>query len=306
MEDQHYNGDVWNHEIFKLFHLLGWQRIGDYDMDVIGEDGKKMGIDTVVSFETPLKNKPQLAILEAKRYKTTSFTKNLLQDWVTRLDAKLLKLRNSDKFYDTFPSTNNCTIADTGIIAIWFSDTDNYKNFLPKYKECLSQISISTRMRKAGLNKIYVMDNTSFMKLFSLQTEINTIKSNGDLNFTYSPRFNNEEPLFKSSTLTIEYMFSDAIFAEQQVKEDGKERTLSYIFYFGDLNYNSFEMLKAAYSKKIGWDRTKDILLYVYNADDEFRKIENDIKEKIFDTFKISIKRMTANNNIPSFIVNAE
>lgn len=217
-----------------------------------------------------------------------------------------MKLRNSAKFYDTFPSTKDCTIADTGIIAIWFADTDNYKDLRPRFKEYLSQISISTRTRKAGLNKIYVMDNTSFMKLFSLQTEINSIKSNGDFKFTYSPRFNNEEPLCKSSTLTIEYMFSDVIFAEQQVKEDGKEKTLSYIFYFGDLNYNSFEMLKSAYSKTIGWDCTKDILLYVYNADDEFRKIENDIKEKIFNKFKISIKRMTANNNIPSFIVNAE
>lgn len=306
MEDQHYNGDVWNHEIFRLFRLLGWQRIGDFDMDVTGDDGKKMGIDTVVSFETPLKNKPQLAILEAKRYKTESFSKKLLQDWLTRLDAKLLKLRNSDNFYDTFPSTNNCTIADTGIIAIWFSDTENYKQFRLKFKEYLPQISISTRTRKAGLNKIYVMENSCFMKLFSLQTEINLIKNKGDFKFTYSPRFNNEEPFCKSSTLTVEYMFSDVIFAEQQVNGDGKEKTLSYIFYFGNLNYNSFEMLKSAYSRTTGWDRTKEILLYVYNPDDEFRKIENDIKEKIFETFKISIKRMSANNNIPSFIVNAE
>jgi len=306
MEDQHYNGDVWNHEIFRLFQLLGWQRIGDFDMDVTGEDGKQMGIDTIVSFETPLKTKPQLAILEAKRYKTTSFSKNLLQEWITRLDTKLLKLRNSDKFYDTFPSTNNCTIADTGIIAIWFSDIDNYQEFRPKFKECLSQISISTRMRKAGLNKIYVMDNTNFMKLFSLQTEINSIKSKDNWKFTYSPRFNNEEPFCKSSTLTVEYMFSDVIFAEQQVNEDGKEKTMTYVFYFGDLNYNSFEKLQAAFSKTTGWDRTKEILLYVYNPDDEFRKIENDIKEKIFNGFKMSIKRMLPNNNIPSFIVNAE
>lgn len=306
MEDQHYNGDVWNQEIFRLFQLLGWKHIGDYDMDVTGEDGKKMGIDTVAFFETPLKAKPQLAILEAKRYQTTSFNKNLLQDWVTRLDTKLLKLRNSDKFYDTFPITSDCTIADIGIIAIWFSDTDNYKDFRPKFQECLSQISISTRTRKAGVNKIYVMDNTRFMRLFALQTEINTIKNKGDLKFTYSPRFNNEEPLWKSSTLTVEYMFSDVIFAEQQVKEDEKETTLSYIFYFGDLNYNSFEMLKAAYAKTTGWDRSKEILLYVYNPDDEFRKIENDIKERIFGTFKISIKRMSSNNNIPSFIVNAD
>ena len=150
------------------------------------------------------------------------------------------------------------------------------------------------------------MDNTRFMKLFSLQTEINSIKSKGDLKFTYSPRFNNEEPLWKSSTLTIEYMFSDIIFAEQRVKENEKEKTLSYLFYFGDMKYNSFEMLKSAYSKTIAWDRSKEILLYVYNPDDEFRKLEDDIKDKIFDKFEISIKKMLPSNNIPSFIVNAE
>lgn len=306
MEDQHYKGDIWNQEILKLFQLLGWKRIGDLDMDVTGNDGKKMGIDSVAYFETPLKVKPQLAILEAKRYKTTSFSKTLLEEWITVLDKKLLKLRNSAKFYDTFPKTADCTIADTGIIAIWFSDTDDYNKFHIKFQEYLSQINISTRTRSAGLNKIYVMDNSRFMRLFALQTEINSIKNNGNLEFTYSPRFNNDEPLLKSSTLTIEYMFSDVIFAEQQVNENGLKKTLSYIFYFGDLNYDSFKMLKAAYSKTIGWDRTKKIVLYVYNANEEFRKIENDIKEYIFDSFEISIKKMTANNNIPSFIVNAE
>lgn len=92
MEDQHYNGDIWNKEAFTLLSLFGWSKIGDYDMDVSGDDEKKMGIDTIVSFETPLKTRPQLIILEAKRYLTTSFNKSYLQEWINRLDTKLLKL----------------------------------------------------------------------------------------------------------------------------------------------------------------------------------------------------------------------
>ena len=140
MEDQHYNGDIWNREAFALLKMFGWQRIGDYDMDLQGDDGKKMGIDTVVKFNTPLKAKPQLAILEAKRYQTTSFNKNLLQEWIEKLDKKLLKLRNSAPFVEKFPEVGNCTAADTGIIAIWFSDTDNYKSFQSKFtiaQQCL-------------------------------------------------------------------------------------------------------------------------------------------------------------------------
>lgn len=306
MEDQHYNGDVWNHEIVQLFEIFGWHRIGDYDMDVVGSDDMKMGLDTVVSFETPLKSKPQLAILEAKRYLTSSFSKSSLQDWLGRLDTKLLKLRNSDKFYGMFPVARDCTIPDTGVIAIWFSDTDNFKSFRSKFLECLRQVSISNRKRMAGMNKIYVMDNERFMRLFALQSVVRSIENNENLLFTYSPRFCNDEPSVKNKCLTIECMFSDVIFAEQQVKTGEGSKSISYIFYFGDLNYNSFKLLKSAFSKTVGWNREKAIVLYVYDADTEFRKIENDIKERIFESFQITIKHMVRNSNIPDYILNGE
>lgn len=306
MEDQPYNGDVWNHEIVRLFEKFGWSRIGDYDMDVVGSDDKKMGIDTIVSFDTSLKSKPQLAILEAKRYKTASFSKFLLQDWLSRLDNKLLKLRNSDKFYDTFPVAGNCTIPDTGIIAIWFSDVENYAQFHSKFQECLCQVSISNRMRKAGMNKIYILDNYRFMRLFALQTAINSIDNNKDLQFAYSPCYNDNEPFDKRKCLTIECMFSDVIFAEMQIMKNGIQKALSYIFYFGDLNYNSFKVLRSAFSRTAGWDKEKDIVLYVYDADDEFRKIENDIKKGVFSSLNVTIKRMVRNINIPEFLVNED
>ena len=253
MEDQHYNGDIWNREAFALLKMFGWQRIGDYDMDLQGDDGKKMGIDTVVKFNTPLKAKPQLAILEAKRYQTTSFNKNLLQEWIEKLDKKLLKLRNSAPFVEKFPEVGNCTAADTGIIAIWFSDTDNYKSFQSKFTDALRQVSISTRDRRAGSNKLYVIDNTRFMRLFALQTAIKEIPDN--FSFLYPTRFIDDEPVTRQQALTIEYIFSDIIFAE--TKNQG--RTTSHIFYFGQLNLDSFRFLKEAYSKTSLWDKEINI-----------------------------------------------
>lgn len=170
----------------------------------------------------------------------------------------------------------------------------------------MRQVSISTRTRKAGMNKIYVLDNDRFMRLFALQSAINDIVHKEDLLFTYSPRFNNGEPLVKNKCLTIECMFSDVIFAELQSKNGTVTKTVSYVFYFGDLNYNSFKLLQSAFSKTVGWDTEKEIVLYVYDADDEFRKIENDIKERIFEKFTITIKRMVKNNNISGYIVNGE
>lgn len=301
MEDQHYNGDIWNKEVYALLSLFGWSKIGDYDMDVQGEDSSKMGIDTIVSFETPLKTRPQLAILEAKRYCTTSFNKSCLQDWINRLDSKLLKLRNSSEFKQRFPSVENCTIADTGIIAIWFSDTDNYKSFHNKFIEAMRQISMSSRQRKAGINKIYVLDNTIFMKLFALQDAIRELGNETKLSFLYASRFINGEPISRNRVLTIEYIYSDIIFAESGKGDEHK----AFIFYFGQLNYHSFELVYNAYSNTSLYDKDIPIFLYVYNKDNEFRKLEPDIKERIFDGFTITIKYMVSNNNIPSYIQNA-
>ena len=304
MEDQHYNGDEWNKQIVTLLKLFGWVHIGDYDMDVKGSEGERMGIDGIMQFDTPLKNRPQIVVVESKRYATTSFNKTLLQDWIIRLDKKLLSLRNSSPFFDTFPVAQECTITDTGIIAIWFHDTDKYKKFIPEFKDILSQISIPTRTRKAGFNKIWVLDNMRLMKLFALQTAIRELSHRDSFRFVYSPRFCEDKPTERQKVLTIEYLFSDVVFAEQEIKGEGTRKELSYIFYFGDLNYNSFRMVKAAYSKTVNWDKSKEIILYVYNTDEEFRKIEPDIKENIFSEFNITIKKMQCNNNIPEYIIN--
>lgn len=300
MEDQHYNGDIWNKEAYKLLSLFGWNKIGDYDMDVSGDDNKKMGIDTIVSFETPLKTMPQLAILEAKRYKIESFNKTCLQEWIDRLDFKLLKLRNSNDFKQRFPAVEECTVADTGIIVIWFSDTENYNNFHSKFIDIMKGISMSSRQRKAGINKIYVLDNTIFMKLFALRGAINELSPDYELLFLYPSRFINNQPITKRKTLTIEYIYSDIIFADSNKNSTHQ----SFIFYFGQLNYQSLELVYEAYSNTSLFDKTIPISLYVYNADDEFRKIEPDIKERIFKDFDIKIMKMVANNTIPTFILN--
>ncbi len=177
MEDQSYDGGEWNRQAFTLFQKFGWNRIGDRDMDVLGEDDSKMGIDTIVRYISPLKTRPQVAILEAKHYQTTSFNKSKLEDWISRLDVKLTKLRNSETFTDRFPEIEECTVLNTGIIAIWFYDTERYSAFNATFKSILKQISVSGRQRKVGLSNIYIMDNERFMRLFALSEELDYIKT---------------------------------------------------------------------------------------------------------------------------------
>ena len=305
MEDQSHDGGVWNRQAYALFQKLGWERIGDRDMDVLGEDESKMGIDTIVKYLSPLKTRPQVAILEAKHYLTTSFNKSKLEEWLSRLDTKLIKLRNSESFKEKFPALEDCTVLNTGIIAIWFHDVESYQEFKAKFKTILTQISISGRQRKAGLANIFVIDNERFMRLFALSEELDHIKANGDseFNFVYSQAFTSSNPVKRIPVLTIEAVFSDVVFGED-IKHDGTQK--NHIFYFGKNDYKSFQTVKAIFSKSVSYTTDIPLVLHVYDVDSEFRKIEDDIKNNIFGDFKISIRRMGKNQNLPTFMLNIE
>lgn len=305
MEDQSYDGGEWNRQAFALFQKFGWNRIGDRDMDVLGEDDSKMGIDTIVRYTSPLKTRPQAAILEAKHYLTTSFNKSKLEDWISRLDTKLTKLRNSETFKDRFPQIEECTVLNTGIIAIWFHDIEEYSAFNATFKSILRQISISGRHRKAGLSNIYVMDNERFMRLFALSEELDYIKRNGDVDFkfVYSQAFTSSRPVKRILDLTIEGIFSDVVFGEEK-KIDGSQK--SHIFYFGKNDYKSIQTVKFIYAKTVNYTTDIPVELHIFDADPEFRKIEDDVKNNIFDGFKISIRRMGKNPNLPTFMLNID
>lgn len=305
MEDQSYDGGEWNRQAFALFQKFGWNRIGDRDMDVLGEDDSKMGIDTIVQYDTPLKTRPQVAILEAKHYLTTSFNKSKLEDWISRLDTKLTKLRNSEPFKDRFPQVEECTVLNTGIIAIWFYDTDAYPAFNATFKSILKQISISGRHRKAGLSNIFVLDNERFMRLFALSGELDHINKNGDteFNFVYSQAFTSGHPVKRIPILTIEGVFSDVVLGEEK-KRDGSQK--SHIFYFGKNDYKSIQTLKYIFAKTVNYTTDIPVELHIFDVDPEFRKIEDDVKNNIFDGFKISIRKMGKNQNLPTFMLNID
>lgn len=301
MEDQSYQGDLWNSQAFRLLKEFGWLKIGDHNMDLPGTDASKMGVDTIVCFDTPLKTKPQLAILEAKCYATTSFSKSVISDWISVLDSKINRLRNSSKFYELFPKVTECTSLDTGIIAIWFHDTNEYESFNARFKEYLKLVQVSNRQKRGGAKKIFVIDNERFMRLFSLHETIRDIKKTGNFEFVYSPDFTSDTPTYRGPTLTIESIFSDVIFGTEIDKNNVEK---SHIFYFGKSDYSSMAFLQHAYAKTMYWDKKYPIILHVYDAESQFRKIEPEIQANLFNEFDFKIKRMSKIINLPDFIIN--
>lgn len=301
MEDQSYNGSVWNKQAYALLQNFGWRRIGDYDMDVTGHDHKDVGIDTIVSFETPLKTKPQLAILESKRYLTTSFSQSNLIDWIKRLDTKINKLKNSAEFQENFPIVTECTTLDTGIIALWFYDVMKFQEYYPTLQNYLSQITLTSRStRKAGLSKIYFLANDRLMRLFALDEVLRELTADGEKEvvFVYSPHFISWNCIQRSKVLTIESLFSDIIFAEIRDVND-KSNVETLIFYFGSKDLKSFEFVKRAFASTVQWEKSHPVVLYVYGADDDFRKIKPDVTGRIFEGFNIRICHLSENYQLP-------
>lgn len=298
-EDSQYKGELWNKRAIKLLNLFSWDMIGDSGMDLEGSDGEKYGIDSLYSFKDPAKDIPESLILEAKSYKTTSFSKSKLQEWIDRLNIKILELRNSEYLIERFPIFKDISTLKIGLIFIWFDDIENYKEYRQKFLEILSEIKVSSRTFRNGVyNKIYVIDNDLISKLCSLYTVVREFNEN--FKFYYPSAFIHERAVQRSAVLSLDYFFSKFILG--QLKSSGKRYDTNIVFYWGELDVRSFEMLKS-YSFV---DQEFKLVIYKYKRDDdEFRKILPQIKKSYEnENIEFDIKDMNSCTELPTFIIN--
>lgn len=303
MEDSNYKREIWNNRAIKLLNLFGWNQIGDSGIDLADEEKVKYGIDTLYSFKTPLKDIPESLILEAKSYNTKSFSKSKLQEWIDRLNLKIIKLRNSEDLIDRFPIFNEISKLKIGLICIWFDNVDEYKAFRPDFLRALRGIKVSSKQLKSGVyNKIYVIDNDLILRLCSLHDTI-TNSLEGNFRFYYPPTFVKYRAIQRSKILILEYFFSKFILGKLK-KEDSFSET-NIVFYWGELDFNSFLFLKEALMLFSFIDQECKLIIYKYKREDaDFRKIRPGIV-KLFEDVKINceIKDMQSYQNLPTFIL---
>ena len=117
-------GDNWNDYANRLVKLLGWDHIGDKNMDLKGNDGEEYGVDSILKYKVAGKDTLQTVILESKRYAKTSIQSNTLFKWVKRLKEKLDGLRNSEELLKEFPEMDDCSQTNLGVIMLWVHDAD--------------------------------------------------------------------------------------------------------------------------------------------------------------------------------------
>lgn len=295
-EDQGVNGDLWNEEASRLLKLFQWKQVGDSNIDVLNVDKKANGIDRLFIYtDVSKKNENQGFLLEAKRYKTTSFSKATLQDWIKILDNKLNKIKYSQDFLTKFPVFHNSRL-NHGLIVLWFSNIEEYVNYRKEYLNYLPQVNLPTKRIGDPLNKIFVLDNYEILRLCSLneakkeyEREFGTT-----LKFYYPTSSFYKNPVDTSSILTIEYIFSKIILSEDEEKR-------KVVFYFGSLEIHSFKRLKSFLEIHGFFDNRTQLIIYAYNRDDEFRKIKPDV-DSLFHEVKFEFREMNIYFDLPTVL----
>lgn len=300
-EDQGVNGTIWNKEAIAIFSKFGWGSIGDIDMDIKGDDDKSYGVDSLLKISSPLSPLPLLAILEAKRYATTSFSASILQQWVDRLDQKLNKLKFSEEFKYKFPIVDDCRKMNIAIIAIWFHDIREYQLFQDKFMDSMKNLQVSNRTKKGGYNKILIIDNMIIMKLCSLYQAIESYKKEkkSSISFLYPSTINNGKATDRSNIISLEYITSKVILAEAKDDKGNKE---NIVFYFGLITLEAFKLLREQLSGYSVLDKERSLVLYLYDADIEYRKIKPEIEKIFSDVQYFSIKMMDSLTDLPGDI----
>lgn len=302
-EDQGVNGDFWNEEAAILLTKLGWTKVGDSNIDVENEDGKPHGLDSMFVFNDSQRStlQKQGVFVEAKRYKTTSFSITALQTWITTLDKKLTKLKNSREFQTMYPTIGK-TLIQNGLIIIWFSDLNEYESYKQDLFEKLLEIKLSIKSSSANLNRIYVLHNEQILQLCSLITtidRINAANKKHKLQYHYPASDFFNTAITQTRILKLEYVFSRFILAVAVIRNIENK----YIFYFGELTIQAFETLKSYILLHSFVERNKPLTIYKYQRNDDFRKIEPDVK-RIFNEIgvKIKIEEMDIFADLPTFL----
>ncbi len=277
-------GDSWNDCARKLLHLLGWEYVGDKNIDVKGNDGEDYGIDSILIYSNPGKSLKQTVLLESKRYAMNSINGNTISKWLKRLKDKIESLRNSEDLVKEYPELNDCSSINLGIVMVWIHDADErYLN--ETFQSYLQSVDINTGARPDGFySRIMVLDNRRITWLCSIIEILNGYES---YKFIYPARIIDDNLVDQTKTLIVEYMMSNIVIGE--CFKEGKIETV--VFYKSTITestvYFILELLMTFQCIKTGIP----VCICYYDKSDKMQEVINSFAEKHKDIC-LKFKRM--------------
>lgn len=265
-------GDNWNDCANRLVKLLGWEHVGDKNMDLKGSDGEEYGVDSILKYKVAGKETMQTVLLESKRYAKSSINANTLLKWIKRLKIKMDGLRNSEELLKEFPELDDCSQTNLGVVMLWVHDADeSYLN--GTYQHFLENTIISSGAKPGSYSRIMVIDNRRVVQLCAMH---DALKSFDDYTFVYPSGIIDNVAIEQSKVLSVEYMMSNIIIVEG-IKE-GKES--SVVFYFGEVTETNMMLLMAFLSKYQRIKANAPLLIYYYDKSTSVIDVINSFKSK--------------------------
>lgn len=293
-------GDNWNDYSNRLVQDMGWQHIGDKNMDLKGSDGDEYGVDSILKYKVAGHDVMQTVLLESKRYSKDSITFGTLTKWLKRLKEKLDGLRNSEELMKEFPELDDCSTTNLGVIMLWVHDAS--EEYLDKtFQRYLESAIISTGAKPGAYSRIMVLDNRRIVQLCAI---IDILRKYDDYSIVYPSGIIENATKEKNHVLTIEYMMSNIIIAE--CTKNGI--TSSVVFYLGSMTESSMTLLIQFLNTYQRIDANQPLLIYHYDTSDGVIDVVNSYKSKKDYKDIIDFRKLThySINVEPQTIANEE
>ena len=278
-ENQGVNGDIWNDRAVALLEILGWEYLGDKNIDIKGSDGKEHGIDAVTRYDSPNLSVNQSCLVESKRYAMSSLSPAKVKDWIETLKNKIETVCDSEELLDDLTALKECCQLNLGIIMCWVHDATNECYFNDTFLEYMRKALFDTMAKPDDYKRIIVLTNPRIIRLCSMATELNN--GDYDYNFIYPSQLINGKPLKRSKVLSVDYMSSNIILAERTPKNGGEKE--SVVFYFGSMKDDAFESLYEALTMYNIIEDNKNLIVFHYEDDEKTRIVEPEAKKKFKD-----------------------
>lgn len=292
-------GGSWNECARRLLKKLGWDFVGDSDMDLPGIDMKEYGIDSILKYTVAGKTTMQTVLLESKRYAMDSIKAGTLQQWLERFHKKMSMLRNSKEFLKEFDELEYCSPTNLGVVMVWVHDAD--ESYLNGTFQRYCENTIINTGGRGSYSRIMVLDNRRIVKLCAM---VEALEKYDEYNFIYPSGIVDNDAIVENKVLTIEYMMSDIIIAECR---KGRKQS-SVVFYYGKMTEPFVNVLMEFLKVYQRVDSKRPLEIYYYDTTANSIDTINSFKKK--ESYKkiINFQKLShfAYNDEPSLMTNDE
>lgn len=281
-EDQPRAGDIGERRLVNLLSGLGWDLLGDTNVDIesgIPGDSSTYGVDGFMKYFDPYRRRHRGILLESKNYAWENYASQKLNQFFSDTLSKVEGVLESDEF-DEKLNFGQADLCNAGLLGVWTKDSSNYD--YEKFKEYTGNISVPRKRRKAY--QLLVLGHGDLKRLADLhKTYEGIVDSHQESEFDfYYPALSDSDSA-RLPHLTFEYLFSDYVFAKLEgVEEVQGDRGVSIVFTFEEMTIENLRFMYQALRRYQMVD-ADEVWIYPYHDPFHSESIKQQFRRSLAD-----------------------